>query len=356
MRRILFINPFGIGDCLFTTPLISAIKKAWPDSFIGYWCNQRVAEILESNPRINVVFHLSRGDIKRLYGKSLPAQAKNTLSLYRKIKNGMFDTSLDFSLDYRYGLLTKLCGIKNRIGVDYKKRSRFLTQRLEISGYTQKHVVEYYLQLLSFLGLKSSNPELELFITDDKKSWARDFLAKHNMVGIDLVAVCPGAGESWGKDAFYKRWQAQGFASVCRIVIAELKAKVLLFGNKQEEEICDNVYNLVEDKEGLIKAYPDLSLSEFAALLAGCKVLLTNDGGPLHMAAALKVRTVSIFGPVSELVYGPYPKSNNHIVIKSSCPCRPCYNDFRFTGCAHERCCLTEITAEDVFKSIRRLW
>ena len=67
MEKFLIINPFGIGDCLFTTPVISALKEKYPNSFIGYWCNERVSDLLKNDPRIDKVFELSRGDIKRVY-------------------------------------------------------------------------------------------------------------------------------------------------------------------------------------------------------------------------------------------------------------------------------------------------
>lgn len=354
--RILLINPFGIGDCLFTTPVVAAMKSAYPDSYIGYWSNQRVGEILKANPKINIVFPLSRGDIKRFYGNSLIAQVKQIFSLYGKIKRERFDISLDFSLDHRYGLLAKLAGIRRRIGIDYKNRGRFLTEKLKIDGYQDKHIVEYYLQLLPFLNIKASTSHLELFIEDSAKKWAKSFLENS---GVDeaktLIGLCPGAGESWGKDASFKRLEPKKFAKACDWAIEHLSAKVVLFGNKQDEEACAEVYQAIAQKSSVIKAYPDFTLSQFSALLQRCKLLLTNDGGPLHMAVALGLKSISIFGPVSEVVYGPYPMSDRHIAIKADCNCRPCYQNFRFPQCHQERRCLTDISAQRIFDALERL-
>ncbi len=357
MQRVLFINPFGIGDCLFTTPLISAIKYQWPDSYIGFWCNERVAEILKPNLKIDVVFPLSRGDIKRKYGKFTLASLQSWFNLYRQIRRNRFDITLDFSLDHRYGLMARFCSIKRRIGIDYNKRGRFLTERLEISGYTDKHIVEYYLKLLDFLEIKPSGVELELFIESAAKIWAEAFLSKNNLDSdTKLIGVCPGAGESWGKDAYFKRWEPEKFAAVCDILFKKNpKVKFLLFGNKQDEEVCQITYNSISNRLGVIKLFPDYSLTQFCALLSKCDILLTNDGGPLHLAVALGVKTVSIFGPVNDVVYGPYPKSDNHIVIKANFACQPCYENFRFSKCEQGRRCLSDISPEDVSRALERL-
>ncbi len=354
--RILLINPFGIGDCLFTTPLISAIKKAWPGSFLGFWCNERVAELLKPNPKIDAVWGLSRGDIKRKYGNCSFGALKSWANLYREIKKGKFDTTFDFSLDSRYGLLSKLAGIKERIGFDYKARGKLLTKRIEISGYNDKHIVEYYLQLLGFLNIKPIEPRLELFISNEPRSWAEKFV-KNEAGGNpeSFFGVCPGAGESWGKDAGFKRLEPEKFADVCNKIIDKFKVKVLIFGNRQDEKACNEVYANIKDKSSALKIYPDFTLSQFSALLARCKLLLTNDGGPLHMAVALGVKTVSIFGPVSEIVYGPYPASENHVVIKAEVECRPCYQNFRFSECEKDKQCLSTIKSENIFSTIERL-
>lgn len=356
MHRVLFINPFGIGDCLFTTPLVRAIKKTWPDSFLGFWCNERVAELLKPNPDIDVVWGLSRGDIKRKYGNFSFRAFKSWANLYKEIKKGRFDISLDFSLDSRYGFMAELAGIRERIGFDYKGRGRLLKRKIEISGYNDKHIVEYYLQLLEFLNIKSQDPRLELFISGESASWAENFLKKEVSGKPErFFGICPGAGESWGKDAGFKRLEPGKFSDVCNKVIDKFKFKVLIFGNRQDERACDEVYSGIKNKSSVLKIYPDFTLSQFSALLARCNLLLTNDGGPLHMAVALGIKTVSIFGPVSEIVYGPYPASENHIVIKAKVECRPCYRNFRFSKCEQGKQCLSDIKSEDIFLTIERL-
>lgn len=112
MKKFLLINPFGIGDVLFTTPVIRAIRDSYPDGSIGYWCNERVKDILKDNKNIDFVFALSRGDIKRMYRQSRLKGIYRFFSLLRSIKKHRFDIAVDFSLDHRYSLLAKILGIK----------------------------------------------------------------------------------------------------------------------------------------------------------------------------------------------------------------------------------------------------
>ncbi|MCX5712228.1 MAG: hypothetical protein NTY47_04030 [Candidatus Omnitrophica bacterium] len=100
-KRFLIINPFGIGDVLFTTPVVRAIKSAYPKSHIVYWCNERVSPILKNNPNIDKIIALSRGDLKKIFKISWLGGIKANLGLFKSIKAQKCDICLDFSLDHR---------------------------------------------------------------------------------------------------------------------------------------------------------------------------------------------------------------------------------------------------------------
>jgi len=393
MRRILIINPFGIGDVLFTTPVIRAIKEKHPDSVIGYWCNERVADLLKTNPDIDKAFPLSRGDIKRVYGglkgadKGLKGIGRGLkgfavlVNLIRAIRKEGFDTTFDFSLDSRYGLWSKLAGIKKRIGFDYKGRGRFLTDKIGLDGYSDKHVVEYYLDLLKFIGIKTSSPGLDaaykggtgrgcvsynLYISKENSAKAKSILTKHGIASSDLIiGIAMGGGASWGKDALYKHWPADKFAQLVDRLIKESNARVVLLGSIDEKplaEIASSRLNARSNRGGtrnddncIVNLTGKLDLEELSAVIKELKILVCNDGGPLHMAVALGVNTVSIFGPVDEKVYGPYPPGQKHVVIKKDLSCRPCYENFRFKGCSNNRQCLEGIAVDEVYQATEKL-
>jgi len=352
--KFLIVNPFGIGDVLFTTQVIKAIKGRYPASFIGYWSNLRVKPILESNPQINKVFALSRGDLKKIYEESFFKGVWSAIKLTWQIKKERFDICFDFSLDHRYSLFAKIMGIGRRIGFNYKGRGRFLTSRLDIDGYHDKHVVEYYLELLKFLDISVNNKEMVLDVSSESETRARNLLAAAGIEEKDLViGIAPGAGGSWGKDAPYKHWPALKFAQLANKLIDKFGAKVVILGDESEGKIAEVMVHAMRNKP--IDLTGKTGLDILPGVIKNCNLLITNDGGPMHMAVALGVRSVSIFGPVSEAVYGPYPGKWTHIVLKWDMACRPCYKNFRLPVCDKDKECLKQISVDAVFEAVGRL-
>lgn len=354
MSKILIINPFGIGDVLFTTPIIKALKRQNPDNFIGYWSNSRVGPILESNPQIDKIFALSRGDIKKIYRESFFSGAYSVIKLIWEIKKRHFDICLDFSLDYRYSLLAKIIGIRRRIGFNYKGRGRFLTDRIDLAGYEGKHVVEYYSDLLNFLNVSVQDKSLYAPVSASNELKAKDILTSAGVEKNDLlIGIFPGAGGSWGKDAPYKHWPALKFAQVANRLIDEFKVKILILGDESERKIAEVIVAAMRNKPINLTAKTDLEI--LPGIINNCNLLITNDGGPMHLAVALGVKTVSIFGPVSELVYGPFPFANKHVVLKWDMACRPCYKNFRLPVCDKDKECLKQVSVDAVFDAAARL-
>lgn len=354
MKKFLIINPFGIGDVLFTTPVIKALKRQYPDSFIGYWSNLRVKPILESNPQINKIFALSRGDLKKIYQESFLNGIGSALKLIWGIKKERFDICLDFSLDHRYSLLAKIIGIRKRIGFNYKGRGRFLTDRVDLQGYSDRHAVEYYLGLLKFLNITVEDKDLFLAVLSEDESKARNILASAGIQESDcVIGIFPGAGGSWGPDASIKHWPALKFAQVAGKLMDKFGAKVLILGDETERKIAEVIVHSLANKP--IDLVGKIGLGTLPAVIKNCNLLITNDGGPMHLAVALGTKSVSVFGPVSEVVYGPYPASLQHLVLKTDIACRPCYKNFRLEICDKDRECLKQVSVDAVFAAAVKL-
>ncbi len=351
-KRILIVNIFGIGDVLFTTPLISNIKKDIPDAFIGYVCNKRTAPLLENNPQVNKIFLYEKDDFVEVSRRSKIELMKKIFSLFREIKKEKFDLVIDLSLFKYASFFLMLAGIKVRIGFNYKNRSPFLTKEIKLMGYENRHVVEYYLDLLKEIGFLTDHKTLQVFVKDKDLVWAQDFLSRNGISPKErLFGIFPGGGASWGKDAGLKRWPAERFSQLADKIIEKFSVKVILLGNQAEQDICRQVANGMKQKG--ILACGEYSLGQSLALLKQCSWVVTNDGGPLHMAVGLGVKTVSIFGPVDENVYGPYPKAN-HVVASKRIACRPCYRRFKLSDCQHHGC-LRDLQVEEVFKVVTEL-
>src|SRR3989338_9937536 len=160
-RRILIVNPFGIGDVLFSTPLIRSVRRAFPNAYLAYLCNRRTEEILRRNEHLNELFIYERDEIVALWKRRKRSAVSAVLSLLRAIRRRRFDLAIDLSLGERYSFLLMLLGVRRRIGFDYRRRGRFLTHRLIVDGYHGDHGGEHDARLWRSLGIRRRNRHWE---------------------------------------------------------------------------------------------------------------------------------------------------------------------------------------------------
>jgi len=347
------INIFGIGDVLFTTPMISNLKASCPGLYIGYVANSRTAPLLEQNPKIDKVFIYDSDDFNAACRISKFGYLKKLRSFIKAVKSERFDTSIDVSLSGFTGWITWMAGIKRRIGFKYKGRGFFLNQKFLLRGYEDKHVVEYYLDLMESIGVNTDIKDLDLSLAQADLDWADHFVAENigQLDGKPVIGMVPGGGASWGKDAKYKRWDPKNYAKLADKLIEKFSASLILMGDKSELDLCGEVSKAMAHHSAT--ACGETTIGQFAALARKCSLMIVNDGGPLHIAVAAGARTASIFGPVNEHVYGPYPLGN-HIVIKKNLACQPCYRQFRRASCDHISC-LSQLTVDEVFDKINKV-
>ena len=352
-ERILIVNPFGIGDVLFTTPLIRAVREAFPTSSLGYLCNRRTERILKHNPHLDELFIYEKDELVQLWRASRWRCLQELRALIQRIRRTRFDLLIDLSLGERYSFLFRWLGIPRRIGFNYRSRGGFLTDALSIDGYHDRHVVEYYRQLLRFFGMHLLDGSLQLCLPEDQRRWAQQWLEAHGLADATqpLIGMVPAGGMSWGVDAPFRRWNFEGFAAVADALSERYGAQVILFGEASDTSLCQTVARFM--KRPVIDVSGQTSLEQFVGLLARLDLVICNDGGPLHLAVSQQVKTVSIFGPVDPRVYGPYPhdETRHWVIRKEDLPCRPCYHEFKLPPCPYERACLTTISPEEVIEA-----
>jgi len=355
-KKILIINPFGVGDVLFSMPLILAIKKIYPESYIGYICNLKTQDIVRINPDIDEVFVFERDEYRIAWEKSKTYAIRKFFGFWSEIKKRDFELVFDLSLGKEYAFMCWHIGIKERRGFDYKNRGRFLTHRIRFDGFNNMPVADYYLELLrSFEGLPADfNPEdvfSKLKVLPD--SYIEDFLKNSGIKDGDLlVGLAPGGGISFGKnDKSKRRWPAENFAELGEKVSDMFNAKIILLWGPGDEDAADQV---IEGMKKIPIVPPETTLSQMAALCGRCNIVVCSEGGPLHIAHSQGVKTISIFGPVDERVYGPYPRTKNSIVLFSERPCRPCYKQFKMPSC-DTRECLEDVSVDRVFEVVKKI-
>ena len=349
--KILIINIFGIGDVLFTMPLVHNVKANFPQVQIDYVANQRAAPMLEEQTIINNVYVYERDEFKKLYDRSKISFYKEIRAFLKKLKKVQYDMVFDFSLNPTINFFTWLIGIKKRIGFNFRNRSPLLTTKVPFQGFEDRHVVEHYLDILKILGWNTKTHQMTLEVSERDRQWAKEFLQNHEInKDTKLVGIMPGAGSSWGENAVFRRWSAEKYAKLADKIVEKFSAKIILMGDKKEQELCFKLERAVG--KAVIPAHGQTTLGQLAALLECCRVVVLNDGGPLHMAVAVGTNTVSIFGPVDEHVYGPYiceQTKGRHVVVARQLPCRPCYRKFKMTRCEHIAC-LEQMGVEDVLQ------
>jgi lipopolysaccharide heptosyltransferase II len=351
-KKVLIINIFGIGDVLFTTPLIRNLKLQFPDIAVGYICNRRTAVMLGSYSDISRLFVYERDEFVAVGQKSRWQYVVKVSNLINEIRAQHYDTVIDVSLSRFMGFISWAAGIKTRTGFNYKNRGFLLNDPLLLKGYEERHVVEYYLELLTHLGVNIRSRELEIAISGQDTDWADHFFSE-NKIRHDrpVIAVVPGGGSSWGADAKYKQWGAASYAKLADKMVEKFGAQIILMGDTKDMDLACLVAEQMTKKP--LSVCGQTSLTQFAAMAKQCTLVVLNDGGPLHVAVAAKAKTVSIFGPVDERVYGPYP-SGQHEVVTKDLPCRPCYRRFRRAECEHVSC-LQAITVEEVLEKVEKL-
>ena len=352
MKKVLIANIFGIGDVLFTTPLILSLKKALPGVSVDYLCNARTKDLLDFVPEVDDIHVYEKDDISRAWERSKKQCLADLFRFFSAIRRKRYDAVFDLTFSRKFGFLFALAGIRRRVGFDYKKRGAFLTDRIPLKGFENRHVIEHYLELPGRLGLPSAGKEMRLVPDRTTLERMREYARGRASQGGGLVAVIPGGGASWGAHARRKRWKGEGFSRLADKLSRE-GFSVGVIGDPSEKALCSRVASGMEMSPAFVEN--GLSLKDYIALLAGCDLVVCNDGGPLHIAVALGVKSVSVFGPVDEKVYGPYPPSDRHKVVKSDIPCRPCYGRFKLPDCENDMECLDGIDANSVFKACAEL-
>lgn len=360
--RILIVNPFGIGDVLFTFPLLQQIQQWYPGAYVGYLTNRRTEALLQKVPLIQRIFIYEKDEFRSARRASLWQWLKKYASLLYALRRARFDYAFDLSLNREYGFILWLAGIKQRVGYNYKDRSTFLNTRVPLpGGYADKSVCEYYLQLFRTM-VPSAPAVIKTFpyvivLSDKEKDDAR---RKLQLVSVSswCIGIAPAGGKSWGNESSRKHWPSQKYAQLIDLLNHTYHCKIILFGSGDEVEIAGRIAGAVKSPCDVLNYAGTLSLVEFMACLSQCRLLIANDGGPLHLAAFLGVKTVSLFGPTDERVYGPYRIAANkdlHTVLTTDLSCRPCYKNFRMPACPIQYECLQKIEPERVFEAVQKL-
>ena len=344
-RSVLLIRPDHLGDMLFLTPGLRALREHLAETRITVLAGSWSARVLESNPAVDTVLTCTFPGFERQPKRSFSAPYRTLLQQAQQLRAQRFDAAVVLRFDHWWGAwLAAAASIPRRIGYDWPETQPFLTETLPY--HSGRHEVEQNGALLAHLAQAPEWPlgPTSFAVTAEDRKWAEDWLAGRGVeFSIPLVAIHPGAG------AAVKQWPIDRWADSAGRLIAATGARLVLTGSSAERPLTQALSAALA--QPVLDAAGETSLGQLAALQERCALVLGSDCGPLHLAVAMRVPTVHLYGPVSPAKFGPWGDSDRHIVLTSGWSCAPCNRlDWR-TETLGQHQCMAAITPDQVLRA-----
>lgn len=302
-HSFLIVSTTGLGDTLWGTPAIRALRQSYPDSTICVLTSQVGFGVLEHNKNIDEIFVLGSKPLFSLIRYFFP------------LKRRKFDAILAFHTSQRMILpfcamleAPKLIGTK---GIN-KDLDFLLTHALEKK---HQHEIERRLEMVKEVGAYVNDYHLEMMLRKEELQGVKRFLDGHGIADhIPIVGLHPGAKN------LFKQWPPECFIEVGKRLSQHLGCQIFVSGDPSEAQLLLEIASKIP---GAIPLAGELDLSTFAALIKRMQVFITNDTGPMHMAFAMQTPTVAIFGPTDPSLCGPFHVANAK-VLSARKTCNPC--------------------------------
>ena len=362
--RILIRGTNWLGDAVMTTPALLRLREKFPDVHITLLCPEKLADLWQRHPAVDEIISFAAGE--------------SVLSIGRRLRAGKFDLALVLPNSPRSALEVFIAGIPQRVGYARPWRNFFLTRAVasrlgvvkmhkrtvseirQLVAAPQKpstfnlqpstgHQIHEYLHLAAALGANPEPLAPQLTVAPDEIESAKKKFGLENIMP-PIFGLNPGA--EYGPA---KRWPVEKFIAAAREIQSQTNCVWLLFGGKSDAPSASQIESAIgHPQSAIFNLTGKTSLRELMALLKSCRVLLTNDTGPMHVAAALGTPVVVPFGSTSPELTGPgLPGDARNHLLKSDAPCSPCFLrecpiDFRcMNGIAVDRVVAAVLSAAD---------
>jgi len=316
-------------------PAIAAVCGGLPRAEVTLLAKPWVGDLFPAFPGVTrVIPYLSPGVHGGIRGRWRLAQ---------ELKEGRFDLALHLPNSFDSALLSFMAGIPLRAGYSTDGRGILLTHRVPVNGKVKRgHQVEYYLHLIRSLGLRAEgDPSLQ--VPRDRIPEADAVLESVGGGEGPFVGLSPGSQYGSAKE-----WFPERFGELGRRIWGELGGRLLILGSAGDRPAALPILRMVGPKAADLTG--KTTLGQAMAIIARCRVLVTNDSGLMHVAAALGVPLVAIFGSTDPSRTGP--RGANSRVIYKRLSCAPCLK----TQCPRNRECMEAITVEEVFEEVKKAW
>ncbi len=336
-RNILLRAPNWIGDAVMCEPALRGLRSLFPEADITMLAKSTVAELFRAAPELNrVLVYEDRGAHAGLSGK---------WALAGLLRRHGFDLAVLFQNAFEAAFIAWLAGIPQRYGYATDGRVFFLTTPVAVPERSQSvHQVEYYWNLLKPLGLPGSAPFPTLSVTSEE-SQAMDTRLTALGSGSSDIVIGINPGSTYGSA---KRWLPERFAEVARRLAEQVERDegkavvVAILGAKGEESLGEDIASRINGPSVVLSGAT--TIRELMAAVKRCRILVTNDTGPMHVAAACGVPVVAVFGPTDSRTTAPYGQEQS--VVREVIDCAPCL----LRECPIDHRCMTRISTDRVYE------
>ena len=341
IKRLLVRGPNWIGDAVMSEPALAALQELFPSTEITLLVKPAIAELLRGHPALHQVL------VYEDPGRHVGITGKWTLAgTLRRLR---FDLAILFQNAFEAALLTFLAGIPRRYGYATDGRGFLLSDPITVPERTKiGHQVQYYLDLLRPLGFEGPPRSPRLFLSDEEERVMDRRLAETDIADPDLLlGLNPGSTYDGAK-----RWLPERFAETADRLIREQGAhsgrrvRVVIVGARGEEALGRAVEDRMQVKP--VQLSGRTTIRELMAVIKRCALFLTNDTGPMYMAAAFGVPVVALFGPTDSRTTSPF--GNGHTIVRHPVECSPCL----LRECPIDHRCMTRISVDEVYEAAVR--
>ncbi|WP_303722511.1 lipopolysaccharide heptosyltransferase II [Malonomonas rubra] len=323
--------PNWIGDAVMATPALAAIRATFSEARVTVVANPLVAELFTFHPDCDQVIRFDK--------KNSHSGVAGFWRFCCELRRERFDLAILLQNAFEAAAMALLTGIPSRAGYRTDGRGMLLTHGVPaVDKKHGLHHVDYYLQMLSGLGIEGGDDRLSLALSAEEEKGASVLLGTG-----PWIAVNPGA--SYGAA---KRWIPERFAAVADSLAAEFGVQIVLTGGPGETEIGRDIEQAMQRTP--LNLIGRTSVRELMAILNHCRLVVTNDSGPMHIAAAFGVPIVAVFGPTDHTTTSP--RTDNCLIVRVPVDCAPCL----LRECPIDHRCMTGITADMVLAAARELW
>jgi len=314
-----------------TTPALAAVRTHFPTAEIVIVANPLVAELFSPHPDCDrVIIYDKKGGHQRISG---------LLRFCSTLRREHFDLAILFQNAMEAAIISRFAGIPRRLGYATDGRGFLLNYQVPV-GHAERclHHTDYYLHLLSSAVITAAKKPLKLFISENEFVQVQEKLAP----GSNWTAINPGA--SYGSA---KRWIPERFAAVADRLNEKYQQNIVLIGGPGERDIGRDIEKMMTHQP--LNLIGKTTVREMMTILASCSLVITNDSGPMHVAAALDTPLVAIFGPTDYTTTSPMTTKAK--LIRKDTPCAPCL----LRQCPKDHQCMQAVTADDVLQAAAEL-